>query len=106
MVVYALKGPPPKSRGWGSDHGVTYSPLSLRCVKGSCKDCTPQQTDKLTCCVCTKTMPLKAFAKAQRKHVEKAVSSLISLIPIHVACFVVNCGLLTIALPFLCEEVC
>src|SRR5277367_4301253 len=40
---------------------------------GRCKDCTPQQTDKLTCCVCTKTMPLKAFAKAQRKHVEKAV---------------------------------
>lgn len=63
---------------------VTYLPPSplVRCVcvisggvllTGRCKDCTPQQTDKLTCCVCTKTMPLKAFAKAQRKHVEKAV---------------------------------
>ena len=62
-------------------------------LMGSCKDCTPQQTDKLTCCVCTKTMPLKAFAKAQRKHVEKAVSSK-------------NLTGVDVALSFLCEEVC
>ncbi|KAF0424063.1 Stc1 domain-containing protein [Gigaspora rosea] len=38
----------------------------------TCKQCTPQQNTSLTCMVCTKTMPLDKFAKAQRKNAEKA----------------------------------
>ncbi|CAI2185388.1 1024_t:CDS:2 [Funneliformis geosporum] len=37
-----------------------------------CKQCTPQQNETLTCMLCTRTMPLEKFAKAQRKNAEKA----------------------------------
>ncbi|CAG8440211.1 3054_t:CDS:2 [Diversispora eburnea] len=37
-----------------------------------CKQCTPQQNNNLTCMICTKTMLLEKFAKAQRKNAEKA----------------------------------
>ncbi|CAG8457541.1 10971_t:CDS:2 [Ambispora gerdemannii] len=37
-----------------------------------CKSCTPQQNNTLTCMLCTKTMPLDDFAKAQRRNAEKA----------------------------------
>ncbi|KAG9300231.1 hypothetical protein G9A89_007690 [Geosiphon pyriformis] len=37
-----------------------------------CKQCTPQQNSTLTCMLCTRTMPLDKFAKAQRRNAEKA----------------------------------
>ncbi|KAG2177735.1 hypothetical protein INT43_002982 [Umbelopsis isabellina] len=37
-----------------------------------CKQCSPGQSSTLTCMVCTKTKPLKGFAKAQRRNAEKA----------------------------------
>ncbi|RPA97140.1 hypothetical protein L873DRAFT_1771828 [Choiromyces venosus 120613-1] len=41
-------------------------------VKVTCKDCTTQQTTELTCCVCSSTKPLDAFAKNQRKIPDQA----------------------------------
>ncbi|KAG9289852.1 hypothetical protein G9A89_015432 [Geosiphon pyriformis] len=38
----------------------------------TCKECTPKQNLTLTCMLCTKTMALEEFAKAQRKNAEKA----------------------------------
>lgn len=41
-------------------------------VKVTCKDCTAQQTTKLTCCVCSETKLLDGFAKSQRKNPDQA----------------------------------
>ncbi|RUP51845.1 Stc1 domain-containing protein [Jimgerdemannia flammicorona] len=38
----------------------------------TCKKCTASQQTELTCMICTKTMPLSKFAKAQRKNGERA----------------------------------
>ncbi|CAI2183471.1 602_t:CDS:2 [Funneliformis geosporum] len=37
-----------------------------------CKQCTPQQNNSLTCMLCTRTMALDNFSKAQRRNAEKA----------------------------------